>query len=632
MWFQLVGAVLQVAITCVAARAVGGRLLSSRWDFCQPALRLASEAGLGLLLFSHLIFALSLLGWATRTSLRVLFFLMVGIAVFELIRRAKGAPAQFRLPAGQSAQSRSAAAGLWFLVLGLLYVFWMVLGATLPPLGMDEIVYHLAVPKRILEGGGSQVFLDNIYAYFPQCGEMLFLLGLSWGGEIAAKLFHVAFGLILGFALYGFCRRQLSRNFALAAAALFFSTPSVMVVLPWAYVDLVFAAFSFLALVAVLEFVDTRQLNWAVLAGIFGGAALSTKYTGLQFLFLLLVVVLLEHLLSRRKEFPVAAIVLAGVSLAVAAPYFGRNWWVTGWPLFPFDLGLFRLNPEINWDSNRASLFLFWLSGFGSSTWGSSLRDILVAPVLVFFRAEFNNPQLYDGVIGPVFLLIPLLLARLETPRQVRLLAGFSLLFLFYWAFTIRQVRFLLPLLPVLCFLLAFGLSHLRSRTVIAIVILLGAYNVAAGVKKSWDLKPLAFWLGKESREEYLSARLIGYPLYEAANGLLRAEDQVYLVNMRNFGYYLNSRWRSDFIFEHYQTERVLSLPSPEIELARFFSGRKITHLMIDEGITFSHFGLAPDQRQQLRSFLDHHGTVLARHGQQALYRLAPANPSRTAK
>lgn len=297
---------------------------------------------------------------------------------------------------------------------------------------------------------------------------------------------------------------------------------------------------------------------------------------------------------------------------------------MTGWPLFPFEFGPFALRPEINWEPRRASLFMVWLSRYGTSsvtpTGNVSVWDSLAAPLLVFIKGRFHDPALYDGIVGPVFLLAPLAVWRGKKSLTIRILGLFSLLFLLYWGFTVRQVRFLIPVLPLLSFLLIAGVSELRSRLAYVVIGLFATASVAIAVKTVLDQKPIAFWSGRESRDAYLSGRLIGYPLYQAANRRLGPDDRLYLVNMRNFGYYLKPDWRGDFIFEFYRLERLLG--SEDDDLGDFFRSQRITHLLIDEGITYSAFALLPDQQRKLSDFLSRHAILLERVNRQALYQL----------
>ena len=58
-------------------------------------------------------------------------------------------------------------------LIGLAYATWVYLAALLPPTGIDELTYHLEVPRRILAEGGAVFFVDNVRAYFPQLAEYM---------------------------------------------------------------------------------------------------------------------------------------------------------------------------------------------------------------------------------------------------------------------------------------------------------------------------------------------------------------------------------------------------------------------------------------------------------------------------
>lgn len=609
-------ALVPVAVTAIGAGTIGAWILGPRFVFHHSAVRWSVQAALGFLIVSHLIFLLVSLRLAAAGAFKIVFGLLALVALAGIGSKARN---RFSLQAVRPVRT-----GWPLAVAGFAYCLWILLCAILPPLAVDELIYHLAVPKEILEAGGSVHFLDNIYAYFPQFGEMLFLFGLGVSGEIAARLFHTVFGFLLALALFGFSRRYFSAPVAIWPVILFLSVPSVMVILPWAYVDLMFAFYAFSTLILLLEFFETRRIRWVVLSGIMAGGALATKYTGLQFLLLLVLLLLGEHLFARRKGLPAAALVLVGVALPIVIPYLWRNWQLTGWPLFPFEFGPLALRPEINWEPRRASLFMVWLSRYGGSgvtpTGSVSVSDSLAAPLLVFVKGRFNDPQLYDGIVGPIFFLAPLALWRRKQAAAITTLGLFALLFLLYWGFTIRQVRFLIPVLPLLSFLVIAGVTGIRSRLVYLVIGIFAAASVAVAVKTVLDQKPIAFWFGRESRDEYLGRRLIGYSIYQAANRELGPEDRLYLVNMRNFGYYLEPDWRGDFIFEFYRLERLLS--STDDDLGDFFRSQKITHLLIDEGITYSAFALLPDQQRKLSAFLSRHAALLQRVKGQALYQL----------
>ncbi len=617
--YSLVSSVVHVAVTAAGAWTLGHLLVGSRWRFAHPALQLAAETAIGLLIVSHLVFAAALLGWASPFTFYSLLGALALLTLAHLknvdwagVRRgcAKSMPqgAIPRLLAGSCAA----------------FGTWIILLAQLPPIGFDSLVYHLEVPREILRQGGQVFFPDNIYAYFPQLGEMLFLYGLGIAGDSAAKLFHALFGILLCLAIFGFSRKHLSSRWAFLAAMLFVTVPSVVQTLPFAYVDLPFTLYVFLALVGVLEYFHSRSSVWLFVAGIMAGGAWATKYTGMQVVFLLMLVILAEHLFARRKEIPVAVIVIPAVAFLMFLPYLVRTWVATGWPFFPFQLANLPLNPEINWDAERSGLYMDFLSFYGATGETYSVVDRLLAPLLVFVNARFWKFEAYDGMIGPVFLLVPLLLFRTYKPRDVKLIILFSLSYFYYWASTTLQVRFLFPVLPMLAFLLAFALSQLsrwRAKLLTGLVIVLMLVSLTLGVRENltarpWNSseRPWSYWAGNETREEFWRRRIQIYPIYEEANRRLGPDDVVYLVDMRHIGYLLECRWRADFIFQRWNLIGLLDSSTTAPELAQKLLDQGITHLMIDELLTLAPEALDPDQRQLLMEFLNTRAELLARN------------------
>ncbi len=270
---------VQVGVTGLVACALGRICRAGRWKWDTAALQMELDTGLGMLLISYGFFLLSCLGVLTPGLLQGISALLAALAIWSVRKRLWG-PGKLSLSSLVSAWPTG-----WPLILGAgVYLIWVLLTVALPPTAIDELIYHLEIPRQLLKEGGQFTFVDNVYAYFPQLGEMLFLFGLSVGGSSAAKLFHTLFGLLLALMLYAFSRRQVNTGFSLLDLALFVSIPSVMVLASWAYVDLIFSFYTFLALLALLQFFQTRHLEWAVLAAAVTGAAAATKYTGFQLL------------------------------------------------------------------------------------------------------------------------------------------------------------------------------------------------------------------------------------------------------------------------------------------------------------------------------------------------------------
>ncbi len=615
----LLGLMLVLAVASGAdtlGRGLRRLLFRGKALFADATLDEIVSIALGLIVLSHALFIMTLVHMISRGSL---WAFAGGCA-------ALGLPAAFRLAPRCLGYARSLRPGkdAWIFAFMAYFVFMAAL-ATLPANERDELIYHLEVPQRILANGGDLAFRDNFYGYFPHFGEMFFLLGLGTAGETAAKLFHLLSGLLLAGVIARAATAWMDRKRALLAAALFLTVPSVAAMMSWAYVDLTFVLYAVLALLFVLEFIKRRGLYLVVPAGIFLGAAASVKYTGLQLAALTICALALFRLKDKTLPLVRPALILGGLCVLVAGPYYARSWLLAGWPLMPFATPGFSLRPGINWDPGRAGLYLRWLQTFGAAVGPGAFLASLAAPVLVFIKGQFDNVRWFDGVLGPVFLLVPFLWPRKKAGLEMRFFGVFSLLFLFYWTYTTKQVRFLLPVVPFLCLLLAGALDRRSKKGLaVAVVGLLMLFNVYGGARRVAKERPFAFWFGGETRAQYLAKQIDVYPMYAKANELLGPADKLYLVHMRNLGYLLDRKWEGDFVFERTTLERALAGASAAGDVEAFFRGRGVTHLMINTAPLYAQAGgLEARDKALFEEFLGTCAEPLVIQGAFGLYRLS---------
>ncbi|HXV98228.1 MAG TPA: phospholipid carrier-dependent glycosyltransferase, partial [Anaerolineae bacterium] len=170
--------------------------------------------------------------------------------------------------------------------------------ALLPPIDWDGLFYHLTAPKIFIQARQITPGLDVPHFNFPFLAEMLFAYAMLLRGDIAAKLIHTLYGLLLTGLVYLIARRHLSRESAWPAVLIFLSMPMVVTLAGWAYNDLALAFYQLAALYAWLnyQFPNSHNPNsqtisqisqahpgsnssWLILSGLFAGLAMGLKYT-----------------------------------------------------------------------------------------------------------------------------------------------------------------------------------------------------------------------------------------------------------------------------------------------------------------------------------------------------------------
>jgi 4-amino-4-deoxy-L-arabinose transferase-like glycosyltransferase len=131
--------------------------------------------------------------------------------------------------------------------------------ALLPPTDWDGLFYHLTGPELYLESGQIVGGIDIPHLNFPGLMEMLFTWAMLLRGDIAAKLLHTCFGLLLAGLVYLTAHRFLGRKSAWPAVLVFASMPMVGTLAGWAYNDLALAFYQLASLYAIVHWIDQRQ-------------------------------------------------------------------------------------------------------------------------------------------------------------------------------------------------------------------------------------------------------------------------------------------------------------------------------------------------------------------------------------
>lgn len=531
----MLGALLTI-LFALGSTGLGLRLMSNLLRPLDPAARLG-VAGL---------FSLGLLGTA------LLFFgmaslLMVGVYVVAAVGF---------IGLGLLALDRSAWTGkkpegatwAFVLVLSLCLLFAFV-GALAPAttLEWDTLAYHLAVPKIWLAEGQISYIPFIHHSNFPFAVDNLYLLGLTWGGQAGAKAFSVmflAFGLL---ALFGIGRQRYGELAGWWAALAFATVPVVLWLSGTAYIDVANGLYAGLGMLfAALLLLEPGERRYLLLAALSLGLAAGSKYTGLQTIFAvgLIVLVILALRGGIAKAFS-ASVTIAAIALVVASPWYVKNVLNVGNPVFPFFYE--RLGGK-NWDDRRAAIYRNEQQTFGvgrtasgrdPGQLGHGILGLAYQPGRYVNPAQEQGGGFPFGAIG--FPVLGAMLAWGFSGRarrfEIAILAmvGLSLLM---WFFLSQQSRYIISLAVPLAVLLGGGASQLRAGIALA---------VGAGLQAAYSLwlintvfvgTQLRVALGRDSAEDYQAANIGFYRPAQSINeqvkgGKVALYDEV-------FGYLLD--------------------------------------------------------------------------------------------
>lgn len=442
-------AILLAAVFFAAALGIGGLLLPQqvRGRVDRPLIEVAIGSGV----LGYIALALGLAGLMRPGMLGAALALGCGALGWSFARRVPAEASPVQAPDADASPLLARGAG----VAAALALAFAMLGAMLPEVEYDALWYHLTFPRRYLESGFLLDFPCDHMSPTPQHVELLYGYGLLFGDARSAKLIHFGFGVLAAAWAWTLAASTIGRRWAVVAAALFLTAPTVTWEMTTAYNELPLAFVATGAVVLLLDWRRSGARTLLVLAGVLLGFGLAGKHLAMFFLAPLALGALLVRLPAPRsvRTRVSDAALLSAVAVAVALPWYVRAWQLTGNPLFPmFYDQLTALGVEVQrWDAQAQQ---GWWSAMGRYGHGRGLRDLLLLP----FRATWDGVR-YAGSFGPTWLLglplLPLLWRRITT--DMRLLALLVLVFIALWVspWSSFQIRYLVPVAPIAAVLIA---------------------------------------------------------------------------------------------------------------------------------------------------------------------------------
>jgi len=537
VWQSLVfPLVFLVLLACTAWTL--GRLLDRRVGFADRLEEFTISTSLGLGALGTLLYLLGLIGFL-RLPAVIGLFLLIHLASLGTTRKDLGVR-DFILEWKRGA-----------VILGLLLPPMIL--ALYPATGFDANTYHLPYAQAFAQDGSVEFLPMLRFPVFPQLNELIFTVpyliqGFPFGGS-ASQLSQLLTLMLTSLLLVSWGRRLDNPRVGIWAAALWLGTPLAVWIGVQAYVDVGLALYVTASLYCFQRWLKLSPGNeawfWLMMAGAMAGFAAGSKYLGLFFV-LMIGLLVLASCLRRRKLLP--ALVFFAVSLTTLLPWYVRIVYHTGNPVFPYYTAVFGDNqwappePEITIEGGYLGIVKDSLGFLAMTPWRSLWQRH------VFQKQAPLSPW---GVVLP-FGLIPLVLFRRRGwAGLLLLLVAYSL----FWLTTVRDLRFLLPALPVFHLILADGLSLLHEKWPsprvtfwVAVALLLPGYGYAGFKLVGRGPLPLSL----EQRETYLAQRVEGY---RALKFLRKKHGDEFMVYTLNGEWLAGYAWRKS-IGDHFGPAR----------------------------------------------------------------------------
>ena len=538
-------------------------------------LELVRNIAVGAIITSLIWFFLGLLG--LYSPLAAIIVTVVGFVEGGIsLARVREAKTESRVP--EKATGFDKALLLIIAVpVGLAFV-----AALAPPIAKDTLLYHFAVPKAFIAQHSNAFIEGNIASYLALGTEMHAVWAMLLGnfvspraGEAAAGSATFLFFPLLLATVFGWARElDISRRWSLVAVLMVAAVPTAFHVASSAYIDLSLALYITLACYSLTRWWKTLATGTLLMAAIFLGGALAVKLTTVFAIAAFVLVILMRAREGKDEQAGslrsgnsgkvvlagFAALILAGV---IASPWYLRNWVATGSPVFPFYMSIWP-GTATGWDVERSNLFQGMNSQYGGAS--DDKINYLIAPARVSLAAQPEDANLYDGVLGAAFLIgLPLLIWamwRKKLPVEIVIAVGVAGIVYLFWLFSSQQLRYLLPIVPLLVIAIAASAESVGEATIkrtwmfsLSAASLLGALTTFA-----WFCQkaPLRVALGGETRDQYLARNLDYYPYYQTLNTDTAADAKVWLINMRRDTYNIDRPIFSDYLFEDWTFRKLL--------------------------------------------------------------------------
>ncbi len=468
----------------------------------------------------------------------------------------------------------------------LIFVFFNLIGALAPPLAIDDIKYHFAMPNRYVNERAITYIPDFHWSNLPFTMEMLWTLAISINTGELAQLINWSIGiLIIGWVFYICKKKDVNTYNSLFAINLFYSTSTVPEISQTGLVELGGTLFFISGFFLISSTRKILQYKYIIISGILFGLYFGCKLPNLLMLFPLLIWLMLICSNNKYKFHTAISynIIFTFVSIIVVGVWYLKSFIMTGNPFFPFLPSIFDgpINGIISHSEDSLDRSLFSLKEIPWSYF-NSLKILL------------TTPENFRGHISPLFVsCIPLLLINRkkifnQNNYTLFLIISFYIFCVSFYPF----IRTALPLIAILVLPVSLSfyiytkhnkyIKYIINFLIIAWItisfvtqlrLIIPKLSVVSGFKnKEWFLTNVAL-LNRYKYHNYKSHKFINDNLPIHSVVLLWSND----------GYYLNRNYlyAIGFLENMADTSRIYNPELVISELKKY----GITHVAMNNNI-----------------------------------------------
>jgi len=477
--------------------------------------------------------------------------------------------------------------GIFFI---LLIPSWLI--ALSPPMRYDEMTYHLTAPLLYLERGGIVIYPEGGMTVWMHYAEMLYTLAIQTAGLTLTRVFHLMFGMLSIVTTFLFGRRLANKKTGLIAALLLFSIPVVGYETATAYIDFFVTAYTTAVGFTLLLFWREQNPRWLLVAGFLGGIGLGIKLTAGPVIAVMVGIFLIITIIQRlnvKNYLWIAGMII--IILALAMPWFIRDTFWTGDPFYPYGTR--------------------FLQRFSQSTLAGEISQ----PINLINNPEryltypvditFNSYRYYHEAPGGMASVLPLMAipffifsAHIKKQEKIIALLLFGTSIISVWIMiliNIALIRYALPVFPWLAVCAAMNIntvsdyfSSKQGRVEGSFLLIIGLIYVfstrlplIARLNDNLPQRlPVNYYLGLESKEEYLSRNLAVYDAFQFVDAQENGPHRILSIG-NEFRLYTESR--IDSIYDVAEANKIVSSAENYDSLAKVLTDAGYDYILVNQ-------------------------------------------------